>query len=185
MAEADVRIADPADAAEIARIQLSTWRTAYAEVLPAEVLAGLDETAAAEQWRHTIRHGPAAVFVATEGSWLVGIGAAGPAPEAESADASGAPPADAASVALVSALLVEPRWARRGHGGRLLAAVAAAMRAAGSTRGISWVPEADSASLSFFRRAGWAPDGTVRTLDAGGRIVREVRLTGGLDVELA
>jgi len=46
------------------------------------------------------------------------------------------------------------------------------------------VPEADSASLSFYRRAGWAPDGTVRTLEADGRRVREVRLTGPLDIEL-
>jgi hypothetical protein len=46
------------------------------------------------------------------------------------------------------------------------------------------VPESDSASLGFYRRAGWQPDGTVRTLDAGGRPLREVRLSGGLDLEL-
>lgn len=184
MADAEVRPAEPADAEEIARIQLSTWREAYAEILPADVLAGLDEHATAEQWLGTIRQGPARVFVASEGGWTVGFGAAGPAPAEESADAAGVSPPDAASVALLSTLLVEPRWGRRGHGGRLLAAAAEAMRAAGATRGICWVPEADSASLAFYRRAGWAPDGTVRTLDAGGRTVREVRLTGSLDVEL-
>jgi GNAT superfamily N-acetyltransferase len=184
MADADVRPAEPADAGEISRIQLATWRTAYAEILPEQVLAGLDERATAERWRDTIRHGPAMVFVASEGRWTVGFGAAGPAPAAESADAAGTPPPDASTVALVSTLLVEPRWGRRGHGGRLLAAAAGAMRAAGSTRGICWVPEADAASLAFYRRAGWATDGTVRTLDAGGRTVREVRLTGSLDIEL-
>jgi GNAT superfamily N-acetyltransferase len=184
MAEAAVRPADQSDADEIARIQLSTWRTAYAEILPADVLAGLDGTAAAAQWRHTIQHGPAEVFVASEGNILVGFGTAGPAPVDEAADAAGRPPEDAASVALVATLLVEPRWGRRGHGGRLLARIGQAMRADGSTRGICWVPEADSASLSFYRRAGWAPDGTVRTLDTGSGTIREVRLTGSLELEL-
>jgi GNAT superfamily N-acetyltransferase len=182
MADADARAATPQDAPELARIQLSTWRTAYAQLLPAEVLEGLDADEATRAWREAIEHGT--VFVATEGEWLTGFVSAGAAPVTESADASGNPPPDAASVALVGTLLVEPRWARRGHGGRLLAAAAGALRAGGATRGIAWVPESDSASLSFYRRAGWAPDGTVRTLDAGGRPLREVRLTGGLDLEL-
>ena len=182
MADADTRPAEPADAEELARIQLTTWRAAYAEILPAEVLDGLDRTAVAASWRQAIEHGT--IVVATEGDWLVGFTAAGLAPEAESADAQGNPPPDAATVALIGTLLVEPRWARRGHGGRLLAAASANLRVAGCTRGITWVPEADTASLSFYRRAGWHPDGTVRTLDAGGRPVREVRLTGGLDLEL-
>jgi GNAT superfamily N-acetyltransferase len=184
MADAAVRRAEPADAAEIARIQVATWRSAYTEILPAEVLLGLDEEAAAKLWRDTIEHGPAVVFVAMEGKWAVGFGVAGPAPEVESADAVGTPPADAASVALMSTLLVEPRWGRRGHGGRLLAAAAETMRDAGATRGICWVPVADNASLAFFRRAGWQPDGLVRTLDAGGRPLRELRVTGGLDLDL-
>jgi len=85
---------------------------------------------------------------------------------------------------LVSTLLVEPRWGRRGHGGRLLAAASTVLREAGATRGIVWVPAEDPASLSFYRRAGWEPDGTIRTLDANGRAFRELRLTGPLDLEL-
>jgi hypothetical protein len=42
----------------------------------------------------------------------------------------------------------------------------------------------DRASLGFFRRAGWKPDGLVRTLDTGETTVREVRLTGTLALEL-
>jgi ribosomal protein S18 acetylase RimI-like enzyme len=184
MAHAAVRPATPADAGEMARIQLSTWRIAYAELLPAEVLSGLDHEYTAAEWRRMIERSPATVLVATEGDWLVGFGVAGGAPGEESADAAGNPPTDAETVTQILALLVEPRWGRRGHGGRLLAELAAAQRGAGASRGICWVPEADGASLSFYRRAGWEPDGTVRTLDVGGRPVREVRLTGGLDLEL-
>lgn len=184
MAEATVRAATPSDAAEIARIQLDTWRAAYRDLLPAEVLDALDAAEAEATWRHTIEEGPARVFVATEGQWHVGFIAAGPAPSDESAAADGTPAPDADHVALVSALLVEPRWGRRGHGGRLLAAVAEAMAADGLTRGISWTAELDKASLRFWERAGWQADGTVRTLDAGGRPLREVRVTGTLGFEL-
>jgi GNAT superfamily N-acetyltransferase len=184
MAEATVRPAEPTDADEIARIQLTTWRSAYRDLLPAEVLDGLSADDAAQTWRQTIAQGPAQVFVATEGTWHVGFCAAGPAPQDESAGADGTPVPDADRVALVSTLLVEPRWARRGHGGRLLAAAGAAMLTAGIPRGISWIAEADKASLSFYERAGWVRDGTVRTLDAAGRPLREVRLTGTLDLKL-
>jgi GNAT superfamily N-acetyltransferase len=125
------------------------------------------------------------VFVATEGSWQVGFCAAGRSPEDESSAADGTPAPDVDQVALVSTLLVEPRWGRRGHGGRLLATAGAAMLADGLTRGISWVAEADKASLGFWERAGWAADGTVRTLDAAGRPLREARLTGTLRFKLA
>ena len=184
MADATVRPATPSDAAEIARLQVDTWRTAYADLLPESVLAELDPVGAELTWRQTVEQGPAQVYVATEGSWLVGFCAAGPAPEDETAGADGTPAKDSATVALVSTLLVEPRWGRRGHGGRLLAEVGAAMLSSGSTRGIAWVPEPDKASLGFYHRAGWVADGTVRTLDAGGRPLREIRLTGTLRIEL-
>jgi GNAT superfamily N-acetyltransferase len=184
MAEATVRPAEPHDAEEIAGIQLATWRAAYRDLLPAEVLDALDADEAAATWRHTIEQGPARVFVATEGRWHVGFCAAGPSPQDESAGADGVPVPDADRVALVSTLLVEPRWGRRGHGGRLVAAAGQAMLAAGLARGIVWVAEADKASRAFWARAGWVADGTVRTLDAAGRPLREVRLTGTLRFEL-
>ena len=188
MAEATVRPATPSDAAEIARLQLATWRAAYRDLLPAAVLDTLgDDQAAAEAeatWRHTIEKGPARVFVAIEGQWHVGFVAAGPAPQDESAAADGTPVPDADRVALVSTLLVEPRWGRRGHGGRLLAAAGEAALADGLARGISWVAEEDKASRGFWERTGWRSDGTVRTLDAGGRPLREVRMTGTLSFEL-
>jgi GNAT superfamily N-acetyltransferase len=171
MAVATVRPAVPSDAAEIARIQLVTWRAAYHDLLPADLLDALAADEAEATWRHTIEQGPARVFLAAEGQFQVGFAAAGPAPQDESAGADGTPVPDADRVALVSVLLVEPRWGRRGHGGRLLAAAGDAMLA-------------DGLALGFWERAGWLADGTVRTLDAGGRPLREVRMTGTLSFEL-
>ena len=125
------------------------------------------------------------MLLATEGGHPVGFVVAGQAPEDEVAAADGTLPSDATSTVLVSTLLVEPRWGRRGHGGRLLAAAAGVLRDAGATRGIVWVPAEDSASLNFYRRVSWDPDGTVRTLDANGRALREVRLAGPLNLALS
>ncbi|MEU5693941.1 GNAT family N-acetyltransferase [Actinosynnema sp. NPDC020468] len=174
MAEAAVRTAKPEDVAEIARIHRDTWRTAYAALLPADVLAAVDATASLAR---AVEGGQ--VLVATEGRWLVGFCVAGRAPTEEVATAAGEVPDDAATTAVLT-VLVEPRWGRRGHGGRLLAHAADALRAEGATRGIAWVPEADRSSRGFYERAGWSADGTVRTLDAGGRPVREIRVSGGL-----
>lgn len=178
MAAVSVRTATVADAAEIARLQRSTWRTAYAELLPSSALDALDGPETEQAWTDTINSDAAVVLIALEGTWAVGFCAAGPAPEGEVADPDGTVPADAAATALIGTLLVEPRWGRRGHGGRLLTAVTAELRARGADRGITWVADSDSASLAFYRAAGWSPDGTIRTLDTGGDPLREVRLSG-------
>jgi GNAT superfamily N-acetyltransferase len=181
MAVARVRLAVAADAALIARVQRDVWTAAYAPLLPASVIEGFDLDAVAAGWAAPIA--ASAVWVATEGDALVGFCAAAPAAPEDLADAAGVVPDDVAAVATIAALLVEPRWARRGHGGRLVVETAAALRAAGAVRGVAWVPERDTASRRFWERAGWDPDGTVRTLDAGGRPLREIRVAGDLDLE--
>ncbi|WP_434440229.1 GNAT family N-acetyltransferase [Lentzea sp. E54] len=178
MADAGVHTATAADLSEIVRIHRETWRLAYAELLPPDVLDTLD---ADEAWALAVRGG--AVLKAIEGEWIVGFVVASKAPDEEVAKADGSLPEDAATTALLS-VLVEPRWGRRGHGTRLVAEAARRLAATGATRGIAWVPEADKASRNFYERLGWTGDGTVRTLDAGGRPVREVRVSGPLTVPL-
>ncbi|HVD90268.1 MAG TPA: GNAT family N-acetyltransferase, partial [Jatrophihabitantaceae bacterium] len=84
--------------------------------------------------------------------------------------------ADVSYTAQIAPLLVEPRWGRRGHGSRLLAAAVDHARADGFTRLITWVPSGDGASLSFYRSAGWDTDGFARILDTGAGEMREIRL---------
>lgn len=76
----------------------------------------------------------------------------------------------------VGPLLVEPRWGRRGHGSRLLAAAIDHARADAMTRAVAWIPEGDTASREFLVSAGWAPDGLARALDTGSGELREIRL---------
>ncbi|SEP16755.1 GNAT family N-acetyltransferase [Amycolatopsis saalfeldensis] len=183
MSAAEVRPATPSDAAEIARIQRLTWRAAYTDLLGAEAIDELDAADLEGTWAETIEFPGSLVYLATEGEFTVGYCVAGPAPEEEAAAADGSAPEDATG--LIAALVVEPRWGRRGHAGRLLGTAAGGLREAGLDRGITWVAQSDHATLGFYRRTGWNPDGTVRTLDTGRGMLREVRLTGTLRLELA
>ncbi len=169
MADASVRPARPADAERVARVQLSTWRTAYADLLPATALA-LPEEQAAALWLHAVES-PATprhrVLVALQRDELVGFLAGAP-PEDDDLDA-------AASVE-VAALLVEPRWGRRGHGSRLLAAAVQGWQDDGVQVAVTWAWEADDASRGFLAAAGWEPDGRARGLDTGAGVRRQLRL---------
>jgi L-amino acid N-acyltransferase YncA len=174
MALATVRRAVEADVDALVRIQSDTWRAAYAGLIPAEALAQLTTPAAREAWRSAVRVGEGHhVLVATEGDWTVGFCAA--------VYYGGK---DGAAIAEVSTLLVEPRWGRRGHGGRLLAAATDALRGHGARVGLAWVPEADAVSRAFYGHAGWEADGAVRGLDTGAGTLREIRLSGPLDLSL-
>jgi GNAT superfamily N-acetyltransferase len=177
MADVSVRAARPDDATEIGRIQVETWRTGYATILPAPILDALADEIAAAAWRDAVVEPPSLrhhVLVALEQQWIVGFVAVGPAEELQPED-----PAPETTVE-ISPLLVEPRWGRRGHGSRLLAAAVDHVRGDGMTRALIWIPEQDTASREFYVSAGWAPDGLVRALDTGAGELREVRLHASL-----
>lgn len=178
-ADASVRPALPQDAEEIARLQVVTWRTAYRALLPVEVLDGWDADAATASWASAITSPPTpghGVIVALERNTVVGFTAYAPAEltSGEVADPVG-PSAE------LSTLLVEPRWGRRGHGSRLLAAVSDLVRAGGAARLQVWLLEEDRVSQGFYESAGWGPDGWARTLDTGGDPLREIRWHALLD----
>jgi len=172
-ASVGVRPARPDDAADVAHVQAVTWRTAYRSVLPPAVLDAWDESAATDAWRSAVTSPPTpghGVLVAVEQDGVVGFAAFGPA---ELAD--GERPDPTGPTTEIATLLVEPRWGRRGHGSRLLAAVADLAGATGAARLQIWLPEEDRVSARFFESAGWDRAGWVRTLDTGGAPLREVR----------
>ncbi|MGI5215524.1 N-acetyltransferase family protein [Plantactinospora sp. CA-290183] len=188
MALGYVRPARPEDAAEIARIQLATWRVAYRRMLPKHVLDNLDEAWFGRRWSAAIESPPSdrhRVLVAVEqaeSSYLVGesaqlVGFAASGPPDEAALAPQEPEAALGpEVAAVTDLLVEPRWGRRGHGSRLLAAAVDLWRSDGFTSAVAWAFEGDEATRKFLAGAGWEPDGAARALDVDDLLVPQLRL---------
>lgn len=169
MADVSVRPARPLDAERVARVQLSTWRTAYADLLPDDALA-LPEEQVAALWLRAVEVPPSPrhrLLVAMERDELVGFAALAPAEDDD---------LDGETAGELTALLVEPRWGRRGHGSRLLAAAVDTWRPEGVLTAVVWAWERDAATRSFLTSAGWAPDGAVRGLDTGARVQRQLRL---------
>jgi GNAT superfamily N-acetyltransferase len=165
VADVSVRAAYPEDAERVARVQLSTWSSAY-DFLPAEALDVPEEQAAA-LWLRAIELPPSPqhrVLVALDRAELVGFAASGPADD------------DDVDGVELTALVVEPRWGRRGHGSRLLAATVDHWREDGDVTAVHWAWERDPATRSFLTSAGWELDGSARGLDTGPRVERQVRL---------
>jgi len=185
MAVGYVRAARPDEAARIAQIQVVTWRTACRRILPRRVLDELDEEWMADRWHAAITQPPSArhrVLVAieqAEHAHLVGFAASGPA-DAQ-AGVPGEEPPGPDTVAITD-LLVEPRWSRRGHGSRLLAASVDLWRDDGFATAVAWVFEADRVTRGFLTSAGWGPDGARRALDVDDQLVPQVRFHTGLKV---
>ena len=184
MAIGYVRPARPEDAGEIARIQLTTWRTAYRRLFPAHVLANVDEEYLRRGWHEAITQSPSErhhVLIAVEQgetSYAVGFAAVGPADEQALAPEERPLGAD---VAAITDLLVEPRWGRRGHGSRLLAASVDLWRDDGFKSAVAWVYDADDAMRRFLGSAGWEPDAAARALDVDDMLVPQLRLHVAVD----
>ena len=181
MALGYVRPARPSDAGEIARIQLATWRVAYRRMLPKHVLDNLDESWLGHRWSTAVEAPPSErhrVLVAVEQaeqSYLVGFAASGPPDEQALAPDE---PAEVLGpeVVAVTDLLVEPRWGRRGHGSRLLAASVDLWRSDGFDTAVAWAFDGDEATRKFLGGAGWEPDGAARALDVDDLLVPQLRL---------
>lgn len=168
MADVSVRPARASDAERVAHLQLGTWQAAYADLLPPAALQlPLEQVAAV--WLNAIEAPPSPrhrVLVADERGEVVGFAASEPATDDDLTPEQ---------TAELTAFLVEPRWGRRGHGSRLLAACVEHWRGDGSTLGVTWVFDSDAVTAGFLTSAGWAADGLGRGLETGPRVVRQRR----------
>ena len=171
-ADVSVRVAWADDAPAIAELQLRTWRTTYADLLPADALP-TDVEAAAASWQAALaRPGDARnrVLVALERNRVVGFAITCPASD---------PDSDPVSDAELMELTVDPGERGKGHGSRLLQAAVETMQADRFTRAVLWSVATDDDLRAFLAGAGWAPDTAHRELDLDGEgttLVRQVRL---------
>ena len=138
-----VRPAIPEDAAEIARVHVATWRSAYRNLLPDDFLAALNEAHYAERWRRLIGEGSGRVFVAEEPEGIVGFASGG----RERAGEHG-------FEGELYAIYVLDNAERRGHGRELLRAVAGALREMNFPDMIVWVLRDNVRARGFYEHLG-------------------------------
>ena len=166
-----VRAARASDAEGLARVQVASWRAAFAGLVPDAVIAELTSEEAvgqfAERWRDAISAPPTSkhrVHVAIEKPGepeILGFAAAGP-----TTDEDLWPGTDGE----LYELHVLPSLAGAGHDGRLLNAVADTFAEDGFSTGYTWALSRDEPRLDFLKAAGWAPDGSRSNLDMGTKV---------------
>ncbi len=184
-----VREARASDAAELARIQIASWRASLAGLVPGGVLDELSSDEARERftrrWLEAITNPPTSrhrVHVATgpvPGSRPVGFAAAGPATDEDKWPATDAelyelhvlaepePPPGPEGPGRRPGLPLPPGGA---HGARLLHAVAATLAGDGFRTACAWALSGDTSRLEFLESAGWARDGAHGNLDMGVKV---------------
>jgi ribosomal protein S18 acetylase RimI-like enzyme len=168
-----VREARADDADPLARVQVASWRSGYAGIVPDALLAELTSDEAQktwrDRWREAITNPPTSrhrVLVAVE---------SGPGPGSGSGDVAGFVSAGPATDAdrwpgtdgELYELRVDPERTGRGHGSRLLHAAADIMVQDGFRTLMVWVLETDRALRRFLESSGWAADGATGELDVG------------------
>lgn len=186
-----VRAARGSDAAALARVQVACWRHGYAGIIPDPVLAELTSDEAEARWRErweeaitkppTTRHRVLVAVAEPEPGQAEspeaareGSGPAGRPPRVIAGFASAGPAGDAdrwpATDAELFELRIAPGFTGRGHGSRLLNAVADTLAEDRFTSVSAWALEADTALRRFLESTGWAGDGARSDLDMGVRV---------------
>lgn len=132
------------DADELGRVHVEVWREAYADLLPADFLAGLDPAARADMWRGAAEQvvNPVSTLVARDGDGIVGFVSAGP-PRDEDVDVD----------LELWAVYLLARARGTGLADRLVSL------AVGERAAYLWVFEDNHRARAFYRRHGFVEDG--------------------------
>ena len=159
-----VRGATSADGDAIGRIQVETWRAAYAGLLPRETIDAFDVAARQELWRVGLERTPqpgSATFVALVEDEIVGFATVG---ASHSEDGTGE----------LYAIYVDPTHWGHGAGRALIERSEASLRESGFGSALLWVLEGNEQAERFYRAAGWVRDGEKQD-DFQGATVTELR----------
>jgi ribosomal protein S18 acetylase RimI-like enzyme len=150
------------EADEVARVHVRVWQEAYAGLMPAAYLDGLDPEAFAEDWRKRLVAPPPGVhsWLARDRAGVVGFTSSGPARDA-----------DAPTDWQLYAITVLARGHGSGVGHALLET------ALGDRPAYLWVAEGNERAMAFYRKHGFTDDGVLEHLPETG--TREIRMSRG------
>ena len=158
-----IRAANPADAGQIARVHVDSWRTTYESIMPAEYLAGLSYRDRESMWNEalTTDRPSSGIFVAeTEGGDVVGFASWGPEREG-----------DSTYRAELYAIYILQEHQNRGLGRDLVSAAAQSLLDDGLSSMLLWVLEDNHPACRFYESLG------------GQRVGRKTVTIGGVDFE--
>ena len=140
-----IRLATPADAAQIARVRVESWRRTYRGMIPDSYLDAMTIEGSTAIWTRVLTAGAnTTTVVVAEDEAGVQAFAAGLMLDPPKLDMDSE----------LSAIYVAAEHQRQGLGRRLVATVAAAQMAHGATGMLTWVIAANKAARTFYERLG-------------------------------
>lgn len=149
------------DLDEMGRVHVRIWQEAYAGLLPADYLAGLDPTFGPTRWRERFGSSPdVSWWIARDDEGIVGMATSGPGRDA-----------DAPLPLELYAINVLQRAHGTGLGSDLLA------HAVGDRPAYLWVLDGNERARAFYRKHGFSDEGGRKPEPETG--VTEVRMARG------
>jgi GNAT superfamily N-acetyltransferase len=140
-----IRPMTDSDIDEVAAVHVRTWQVAYAGIVPAETLDGLDPAVFAARRRDRPRLPDEVTFVAVEDGAIIGFAGVGPRRDGDGGE--------------LYAIYVDPAHWRGGAGVRLFEAGAGHLREHGFPAMTLWVFEENPGARAFYEMMGLRPDG--------------------------
>jgi len=166
-AEITVRSAGVADAADVARVRIASWRGAYRGIVPDAVLDGYDLAAETTTWQERLgTTDPARVLVACAGDPPAVVGFVTTGPGRHDGEAG---------LGEAWAIYVDPKAQGRGAGRALMDDAVQDLATRGFREAVLWVFETNAAARGFYEHLGWVADGTAKMFSIGGAAPIEVR----------
>lgn len=160
-----IRKARPTDAGPMARVHVDTWRTAYAGIISAEVLAGLSYRDREASWNDILaadQAGTANIVAETGDGRIIGFAGGGP----ERGD-------NQTYRGELYAIYLLRRYQRKGVGHRLVAAVAQHLLDESFCSMLVWVLEDNHSACRFYEALGGVQVGR-KSIVIGGSSLMEV-----------
>jgi GNAT superfamily N-acetyltransferase len=167
---ANIRRASREDAAAIARVQVASWRSTYAGLVPDSYLAAMDPEELARKWDLLIEAGKDFFHVAEDETGVFGFISGGPIRE----------PIDGYDAELHTIYLLSDRQ-RNGTGRLLVETLVRDLRTARFRSMVVWVL-AQNPAVQFYQRLG-ANEVSRRTVEIGG-VSLDDRVLGWPDLGL-
>jgi len=168
---ASIRRASRKDAAAIAHVQVASWRSTYAGIVPEAYLAAMNPEERARQWDLLIEAGKDFFFVAEDEAGVFGFISGGPIRE----------PLDGYDAEMHTIYLLRDRQGN-GTGRLLVEALVRDLRTAGFRSMVVWVL-AQNPAVHFYKRLG-AIEISARNVNIGGVLLDDLVL-GWPDLDLS
>ena len=157
------------DAADIARVQVRSWQTAYQGQVPDEFLNGLSVAARTDAWATVLPEldppGRSVLVLVDDGDEIVGFASLGPSRDDDATPETGE----------VMAIYLLPAVWGMGGGRQLMAASLEELRRAGFTTSSLWVLNSNARARRFYEVGGWVADGTSKDDPRDGFVFHEIR----------